>query len=194
MCINLFFATQVVGQVYVNVHATGTNDGSSWENAYVDLQQAMMQASPGSQLWIANGIYQADNSIGPEHAYFHMTKNLKLYGGFSGNEPNLEDRDWVANKTVLSADYNDDDVEGDFDANRSDNGIHVMVIDSNVLSMAEVDGLVFKGGHTKSIVSSTTEHLGGGVLALGSPRITNCSFLDNYGYYGGAIYGTGPHK
>lgn len=40
----------LTAQIFVNASATGANDGSSWSDAYTDLQSALGQASPGDKI------------------------------------------------------------------------------------------------------------------------------------------------
>ena len=48
--------------VYVNasVHnRAATHNGSNWQHAYLRLQDALAQAKPGDQIWVAQGRYYA---------------------------------------------------------------------------------------------------------------------------------------
>ncbi|MCG8476816.1 MAG: hypothetical protein MI784_15230 [Cytophagales bacterium] len=87
---------------YVDHKAKGKNDGTSWENAFTDLAEALkILGSRGADLkeaevWVAKGTYQA-----PEKGFF-MSNPIGVYGGFTGAETKREQRDWAANRTVLT--------------------------------------------------------------------------------------------
>ena len=95
------FENQISSVVYVDINANGLNNGTSWTNAYEDLQDALTASLEGQELWIANGIYKPTSGTNRDIA-FVVDKNIKLYGGFAGNEINRSDRDWGVNETILS--------------------------------------------------------------------------------------------
>lgn len=41
------------GTIYVNAAATGTNDGTSWANAYASLQDTILNTSSGDEIRVA---------------------------------------------------------------------------------------------------------------------------------------------
>ena len=95
--------------VHVKADATGANNGSSWADAYTDLQTAL-QNHPGAEIWVAAGVYVP----GAERtSTFRIRDQTKLYGGFAGTETLRDERDWVANVTVLSGDIGGDDIATD---------------------------------------------------------------------------------
>ena len=61
-CIYLL-STPLTAQIFVNASATGANDGSSWSDAYTDLQSALGQASPGDEIWVAAGVYNPGGAL-----------------------------------------------------------------------------------------------------------------------------------
>jgi predicted outer membrane repeat protein len=104
----------------------GANNGSSWVNAFVDLQDALASASSGTELWIADGIYSPD--LGAEKVYrdrdetFTLKNGVSLYGGFAGHETGLKERDPAVNESILSGDLFRNDAASGF----TDNSYHVV--------------------------------------------------------------------
>lgn len=160
------------GILYVKKGLTG--DGSSWTNALGEVAEALKIAkelntsAPGTvtQIWVAGGIYKplyrADNMSGANSTdrnnAFVVVKDVKMYGGFAGTETALTDRNLTltANASILSGDYNGDDVvtgSGSTLAvsNNSENAIHVVLSiasSANPITNATViDGFTIKGGN-----------------------------------------------
>lgn len=68
---------------------------------------------------------------------------IEIYGGFTGTETDLTQRDWQAHRTIISGDIENDDIKGDFLNFRDDNAHHIMIIDAgNALSI--LDGVIFQ--------------------------------------------------
>jgi predicted outer membrane repeat protein len=49
--------------LYVDGDASGANDGSSWPNAFNDLQSALAEAQSGDEIRVARGIYSPEGSL-----------------------------------------------------------------------------------------------------------------------------------
>ena len=103
--------------IYVDDDATGGNDGTSWGDAYVHLQDALGDAG-GSQeaaeIRVAQGIYKPDRGAGQtsgdREATFSLRSGLSLQGGYAGiGQPDPDARDRLEYRTILSGDLNDDD-------------------------------------------------------------------------------------
>jgi parallel beta-helix repeat protein len=76
------------------VSATGldTNDGTSWGQAKRTVASALLQAGGDDEVWVANGTYAERISI---------PAGVSLFGGFVGTETAREQRNRVANPTIL---------------------------------------------------------------------------------------------
>lgn len=90
---------------YVNQAGTNTiQNGQSWATAYRDLQTAIANANPSPsnivEIWVAAGTYKPGTS---RTASFNMKSNLRILGGFRGNETN-DTRFYFGYPTVLSGD------------------------------------------------------------------------------------------
>jgi|GEM_PF-2083929 len=169
------------GIIYVDSSATGNNDGSSWQNAFTSLQDALQAAGKGSEIWIAEGIYYPDNGTGitddKRDTSFVIPDSVTIYGGFNGTETSPGNRNWETNKTILSGDIG---VEGD----STDNSYHVVRGGSNIL----LDGLIIEKGNA----DGTDDHSkGAGMYHEGDIQninISNCIFRNNHAAnQGGAI-------
>ena len=131
-------------------------------------------------------------------------RGVKLYGGFRGNETNLNQRP-VGGKafeftcrSVLSGDVlgNDSVAAGlIYPGNplRADNAVHVLTIDLSSANpgnqTTELDGFTVYGGHAEG-------QQGGGVYVSGGAEgrkyvISRCFFHNNYAERGGAVYVAG---
>ena len=196
-CVIFFLLFALVGsfatsaQVYVDGNATGANNGSSWVDAYVSLQDAFDGSSPGDEIWIAAGTYLPRISGDTIDAFFSLPHDLVVYGGFTGTESSVSQRDWLANETVLTGDHLGDDIAGNFDLFKADNSKHVMWITDTITSASRLDGLTISHGNTAPSDGSGEDRRGGGILMYGSPIVQNCLFTQNWGHFGGGVYPRG---
>ncbi len=130
--------------LYVNADAVEAGDGTSWVDAYNDLQDALAVAVAGDQIWVAAGTY-VPSATSARDATFQLKSGVGLYGGFAGTEADHKERDPVVNRTILSGDLNGNDrivstPEGlAGEATRSDNSYHV-VTGSGADETAVLDG------------------------------------------------------
>lgn len=187
------FSITIHSQVFVNLNASGNNDGSSWEHAYTDLQVAFDNANEGDQIWIAAGVYKPQLSTIAEDNWFEVTKGLEIYGGFDGTETMLDQRDWQSNATVLSGDIHGDDENNDFVNFKSDNAAHVLRI-NNAANINIVDGIKVTGGHAKINnypgSGSNAPWRGGGIdFIADNILIRNCQISQCHANWGASIWG-----
>lgn len=138
---------------FVNLNATGNNDGTSWLNAYTNFQTAIDAASAGDSLLVAQASYQPASGNS-----FIMKEGVKIFGGFLGTESSFDQRSDANKPTLLG------------------NGNSVIRNENNALtSAALLDGFIItEGGNYFASVA------GGGMYNDGaSPTISNCIFTAN---------------
>ena len=66
---------------YVDADAIGEDNGSTWQDAFTDLQEALALASPGYEIWVAEGIYKPTSGI-DRAISFQLQEGVAVYGGF----------------------------------------------------------------------------------------------------------------
>lgn len=147
--------TQVGRRIhYVNDDVSGgSSDGSSWANAFTDLQDALAIAAPGEEIRIAEGSYQPGALRSDS---FALPAGVRIYGGFADSEPVSDpaDRDWSLHATVL---------DGNIGAGNSaiDNSFHVVLGGDG----ASLDGLTIANGNASG---SGSNSFGGGLFSDGA--------------------------
>jgi parallel beta-helix repeat protein len=172
----LSIASGYAETIYVNSTATGANDGTSWNDAYVDLQPAIEAAAPGDEIWVAAGIYKPTsrpNGGKDRGRHFSLKNGVAIYGGFTGTETSLNERDLVTNQTILSGDIG---IEGDDSDNCFEVFYHPEGTDLD--TSAILDGFTITGGKAYGPVRFHED--GGGMYNhSSSPALSNCTFIGN---------------
>ena len=164
------FATKII-----HVRPDGQTDvacGSTWANA-CDLQYALTAvAKPGDELWVARGVYRPTTGT-DRNVSFLLRNHIALFGGFALTETMRDQRDWVANVTILSGDIG-------IPGNNADNSYHV-VKGSGVVQTTVLDGFTVSQGNAADS--------GGGMYNNGgSPTVRNIIFTANSAEWGGGMY------
>ncbi|MFY0673375.1 MAG: hypothetical protein JXQ87_08215 [Bacteroidia bacterium] len=189
-CQNLNAAT-----IYVDINASGKKNGTGWKDAYVKLQKAFDNASKDDEIWVAKGtyypttdVYGVSNPGDKRTKMFHIGIDLKVYGGFSGSETSLSERNWETNETILSGDIQ-------ISNNSSDNCYHVLIT-AKLSPNAIIDGFTITNGNAQTSGVSTFSNKnfanknGGGINNMNSNvALRNLTICNNRSDgYGGGIY------
>jgi hypothetical protein len=188
----LFSYTTIFSQtIYVNGSLPTNGDGTSWATAFNNLDDAIAGSNLSTnEIWVAKGTYYPakdrtgnSNPADNRTKTFHINKNLKLYGGFLGNELTISERIIGDNPTILSGDLGIPD-------NNTDNSYHVLIITGP--SGGIIDGFIIQKGNAYYTENDNFSSSGGGIfylpLSSASFNISNCIFNDNQAIVGGAIY------
>ncbi len=155
----------------------------------------MNAAQSGDEIWIAAGTYYPDfnpstgTHTGDRTLRFTVKSNISIFGGFAGAETQRSERDWAANRTILSGDIGR---RGDF----TDNTRSIMTTPADtIVTGVLLEGLIFAGGNANDPSEIGAGRIGGcgGAFYLyqGSVEFRFCTFVGHYAVYGGAVYFSG---
>jgi hypothetical protein len=171
----------VLLRIHVDTAATGNGNGSSWDDAFTTLHEALAAdyavEDINQEIWIAGGTYYpGETGSDPDRSStFSLVNETAIYGGFVGTESGLDQRAPSAFPTILSGDLDEDDVD-----RPSENNMHHVVTASGVGRTAVLDGVTITGG--------LTDGQGGGVTCTGNntePIFRNCDIVKNDSGAGG---------
>jgi predicted outer membrane repeat protein len=201
--------------IYVDDDAAGVdyggsaNNGSSWDHAFIYLQQALLAAQAGDEIRVAHGLYRPDQGLPPSlvpsrsghttsvvsmegwtGATFSLKNGVTLLGGFAGRsaeDPNA--RDVQRHRTILSGDLRGNDIDiwmpgyPLFESLLADNSWHV-VESISVDATAVLDGFIIESAVDTGLYNRS-----------GSPQIANCLFQGNTAgnHHGGGLRCEGGH-
>jgi len=181
--------------IYVDDDATGTNDGSTWENAYNSLQDALIDANATEkpvEICVAQGIYKPDKGFGIHSgdisASFSLINEVTLSGGFAGTnsvDPNARDIDLY--QTILSGDLKNNDVLNNNSYSYRDSTMHENtrhILTANETSETTIlDGFRIVGGYSGGaapiVIRPPSFHGGGMIIISANPIVANCTFTYN---------------
>jgi predicted outer membrane repeat protein len=190
--------------LHVKAGASPGGNGSSWEKAFTNLQDALVWAIDGSEIWVATGVYTPGVNVVDS---FNISSGAALYGGFAGTETERDQRDWEANPTVLSGDIGGDDktdmrgVVTDTAHITGNNVNHVLMLDGTttpITASTRIDGVIITAGQA---TGGYPDNQGGGLYCNGrnngsecSPTLTNITFVGNFAKLnGGAVVNDGDN-
>jgi len=177
---------------YVDDDASGNEDGSSWTDAFTDLQDGLAAAGSGDQIWVAAGRY-----VPGATDTFQLKNGVEIYGGFdgmAGTENDFGVRDPDSFLTILSGDIDGDDLS---DANgvvpetgfiMGANSEHV-VTGSGTDGTAVLNGFTINAGQDDGLQPPV--NAGGGLFNDGgSPTLSQLFFSANLAGIGGGMFNT----
>lgn len=183
-------ASRAAGLLYVAPTPRGSADCSTWTDA-CSLQTALASAVDGDQIWVERGEYKP-SPPGNRSASFSLKAGVQVYGGFTGDEDDLTERDWLANPTVLSGDIDNNDLTdptGVITISTNivgNNSYHVVTASGGITESTRLDGFAITGG---SANVAAPDNSGGGMKNVNSsPVIANVIFSGNRAGEGGGMH------
>jgi hypothetical protein len=167
--------------VYVDQDATGDNNGTSWDDAFNELNDAIYVAGRYEnvqEIWVAEGIYSPHPTR--RDTSFILKDSIRIYGGFLGIEATREERTADPELVFLSGDINLTDTLWD-------NSYHTVVLSPSCVECV-LDGLTIHYGYADQAGNDT----GAGILNSGKGQLYNVIFERNYATeLGAAVYSSG---
>lgn len=199
---------------YVKPTATGTGDGSSWDNASGDLQKMIDDLADNNvsqqagEVWVAAGTYKPQSQLisGMNYsASFRMRDGISVYGGFAGNETSKQERakkdtmPWdFKNVTVLEAAYYESKLAWTNSKwTVGSDSRHVvwfapMSGESDFTRITTLDGVTVQGGYAQGGTGQDdflTDRGAGVYMDGANAYLSNCIVRENYATgNGGGVY------
>ena len=200
---------------YVKPTATGTGDGSSWENASGNIQNMIDELADNNpqnqtgEVWVAAGIYTPQSQLISGTGYsasFRMRDGISVYGGFNADNPESSKLDrakgtmpWDFKKeTILQAAYYNGDLT--WTNNKwtlTSDSRHVvwfapMPGESAFTNVTTLDGVTIQGGYAQGgtgLDDFKTDRGGGVYMDGANAYLSNCIVKENYATgNGGGVY------
>ncbi len=198
---------------YVKPTATGTGDGSSWDNASGDLQKMIDELADNNvsqqagEVWVAAGTYKPQSQLisGMNYsASFRMRDGISVYGGFEGDETSKQERakgtmPWdFTNVTVLEAAYYESKLAWTNSKwTVGSDSRHVvwfapMSGESDFTRITTLDGVTVQGGYAQGntgLDDFLTDRGAGVYMDGANAYLSNCIVRENYATgNGGGVY------
>ena len=179
--------------LYVDDSTAGANNGSSWQDAYLYLQDALAEALSGDEIRVAQGVYRPDQSAyldglieGDRDASFQLKNGVILRGGYAGwGTPDPDHRNIESYPTILSGDLQGNDT-GTIDGTE-ENSLHILTVSEGQMV---VDGFTITAGR-----GELDRYRGSGVYKTGGHlTVSNCLLIRNWAcceYHGTSIFNGG---
>lgn len=190
--IMLFQSAADAKTIYVNASNPISGNGTSWAKSFTFLQDALKVAIAGDKIFLAKGTYYPDDFLpingenlnyGDRELSFELNR-VTIYGGFLGNETNIDQRDPAANETILSGAIWDAVTNPGYERYWA---LHVVVLKGD----STLDGVTIQHGRANG--DEPPYNQGGAVYAPSGTTVTfeNCLLRENLACEsGGAVWGT----
>ncbi len=167
---------------YVDKDAIGIPNGESWIKAYQSLKNALVAADSLSgiqEIWVAEGNYRT--TLSNDRAATHsISRAIRIYGGFSGVESFLYERNPELHQTVITGEIGDT-------MTLTDNTYHLFTV-SGVQDTVLIDGMIIKDANALDAPDTR----GAGLLVdstnTGLLRLINCKIQTNQAVRGAGYY------
>jgi hypothetical protein len=166
--------------LYVDIEADGSNNGLSWDDAFTDLQSALLYEEdpedPIEEIRVAEGTYRPHASS--RDVPFYLLAGVTLQGGYPTE--GAEEPSPGIYPTILSGDLNDDDGPGVWE-NYDENSYHVVRwprIPEPASPPPVLDGFYIEGGYANA--ESGIDSVAAGMFCGATITIRNCVFQDNW--------------
>lgn len=177
------FTTQdSILHVNSNVAEGGANNGTSWQDAFEHLKDALEVLVSGQQVWVS-GTHNPSPDFNGARGLSLLIENVsdvQVLGGFAGDENEAFQRDFTVNETILTGHIGND--------NHSFRVLVVKDTDDTVL----IDGFTVTGGVANSPDIETSRRGAGIYIDGSSVRLSNINVTGNEALGdGGGIYVTG---
>lgn len=186
MLVMIIFTNKANAQdiIYVDQNATGNSDGTSWQDAYNTISDGVASAGLGDEIWVAKGTYHPATAAQQNNPLLLAVEGIEVRGGFAGTETTLSQRDITKihtdNSTIISGDYQSNDITGDFASNRSDNAsVLVQLAEHGII----IDGFTLKGAQGVGNTSADGNNVIKVSTNINGFTIENCIIKDNYSGY-----------
>ena len=156
--------------VYVDTSAQSPHTGLDWQQAYIQLRDALATAECNDTIYVATGHYLPTDSL-DRKKYFIVKSGVTILGGFpTGGGGDTVARDPVIYPTILSGDIGEPDSSGD-------NTYRIIVVDSSQHDIV-LDGVVLSGASTDTIGIYSQ---GGAIFNKGQIVLRKVTFQNHHG-------------
>jgi hypothetical protein len=150
---------------------SGIEDGTTWATAFTTIQDGIDAAfaDAGGDVWVAEGVYDEErvsmmHDPAVDTGSLMLEEGVHLYGGFTGTETELDERDWETYPTIIDGST----------ARGGEPAYHVIIGADN----ATLDGFTVTGGNAR--IEGDGWGRGGGMYNYdSSPTLTSCVFTGN---------------